>query len=61
MAREQEQVKGVADKAGGAIKDGANKQANKQAGPGFDRPLGSSHNDKVDLRDVAREAAKKSK
>jgi hypothetical protein len=24
MAREQEQVKGVADKAGGAIKDGAN-------------------------------------
>ena len=61
MAREHEQVKGVTDKAGGAIKDGANKQANKQAGPEFDRPLGSSHNDKVDLRDVAREAAEKSK
>jgi hypothetical protein len=57
MAREHEQVKGVADKAGGAIKVGGN----KQAGPEFDRPLGSSHNDKVDLRDVAREAAKKSK
>jgi hypothetical protein len=65
MAREHDQVKGVTDKAGGAIKDGANKQpnkqANKQAGPEFDRPLGSSRNDKVDLRDVAREAAKKSK
>jgi hypothetical protein len=61
MAREHEQLKGVADKAGGAIKDGANKQAKKQAGPEFDRPLGSSRNDKVDLRDVAREAAKKSK
>ena len=61
MAGEHEQVKGVTDKAGGATKDGANKQANKQAGPEFDRPLGSSHNDKVDLRDAAREAAKKTK
>jgi hypothetical protein len=26
----------------------------------FDKPLGSSHNDEVDMRDVAREAAKKS-
>ena len=33
MAREHEQLKGVTDKAGGAIKDGANKQAKKQAGP----------------------------
>ena len=61
MAHEHEQVKGVTEKARGAIKDGDNKKANKQAGPDFDRPLGSSHNDKVDLRDVAREAAKKSK
>jgi hypothetical protein len=61
MAREHEQVKSITDKAGGAIKDGVNRQADKQTGPEFDRPLGSSHNDKVDLRDVAREAAKKSK
>ena len=33
MAREHEQLKGVTDKAGGAIKDGANKQAKKQARP----------------------------
>ena len=26
----------------------------------FDKPLGSSHNDELDLRDVARKAAKKS-
>ena len=51
-----EQTK-VTDKAKGALKEGAN----KQVGPEFDRPLGSSHNDKVDLREVAREAAKKSK
>ena len=61
MAHEYEQVKGVTSKARGAIKDGDNKKANKKAGPDFDRPLGSSHNDKVDLRDMAREAAKKSK
>jgi hypothetical protein len=27
----------------------------------FDKPLGSSHNDEADLRDVARKAAEKSK
>jgi hypothetical protein len=58
MAHEHKQVKGkVKGKVKGAIKDGAN----KRAGPEFDRPLGSSHNDNVDLRDVAREAARKSK
>lgn len=29
--------------------------------PNFDKALGSSHRDKVDLRDVAKEAKKKSK
>lgn len=33
----------------------------KQPEPNFDKPLGSSHNDEADLRDAAREAAKKSK
>jgi hypothetical protein len=35
--------------------------AKKQPKPGFDKPLGSSHNDELDLRDVARKAAEKSK
>jgi hypothetical protein len=54
MAHEQMKVTG---KVKDAIKEGPN----KQVGPEFDKPLGSSHNDKLDLRDVAREAAKKSK
>jgi hypothetical protein len=33
---------------------------NKDAPPKFDKPLGSSHNDEIDLRDVAQEAAQKS-
>jgi hypothetical protein len=53
---DREHVKGAANKVKGAIRD----TANKQAGPKFDKPLGSSHNDEADLRDVAREAAKKS-
>ena len=53
---DREHVKGAADKVKGAIRD----TANKQAEPKFDKPLGSSHNDEADLRDVAREAAKKS-
>jgi hypothetical protein len=48
--------KAAADKTTGATKD----TANKQAEPKFDKPLGSSHNDEADLRDVAQEAAKKS-
>ena len=53
---DHEQAKGAADKTKGAIKDAGN-QAQKGK---FDKPLGSSHNDEVDMRDVAREAAKKS-
>ena len=52
---DHEQAKGAADKA-----KGANKDTGKQAQKGkFDKPLGSSHSDEVDV-DVAREAAKKS-
>jgi len=50
-------VQGVADKAKGTDKG----IRGKQPGPNFDKPLGSSHNDEADLRDVAQEAAKKSK
>jgi hypothetical protein len=53
---DREHVKGAADKAKGARKDTAGKQAELK----FDKPLGSSHNDDADLRDVARNAAKKS-
>jgi hypothetical protein len=53
---DREHVKGAADKVKGAIRN----TANKQAEPKFDKPLGSSHNDEADLRDVAREAAEKS-
>ena len=49
-------VKGVAEKAKGAEGVGG-----KQPEPNFDKPLGSSHNDEADLRDAARDAAKKSK
>ena len=50
------QVK-VADRPKSAVKE----NAKEQVGPDFDRPLGSSHNDKLDLRDVARKSGKKSK
>ena len=50
-------VQGVTDKAKSTDKD----IRGKQPGPNFDKPLGSSHNDEADLRDVAQEAAKKSK
>jgi hypothetical protein len=49
-------VQGVADKAEGTDKD----IRGKQPKPNFDKPLGSSHNDEADLRDVAQRAAKKS-
>ena len=49
-------VKGATDKAKGAFED----SSKKQPPPEFDKPLGSSHNDELDLRDVARKAAKKS-
>jgi hypothetical protein len=44
-------------KARSSIGDTASKQEELK----FDKPLGSSHDDKVDLRDVARKAAKKSR
>jgi hypothetical protein len=50
------EVKGVAEKA-----KGAKGVRGEQPEPNFDKPLGSSHNDEADLRDAAREAAKKSK
>ena len=57
---DREYVKGAPDKAKGAIEDTAGKAAGDQTEINFDKPLGSSHNDKADLRDVARKAAKKS-
>jgi hypothetical protein len=53
---DHEHAKGAANKAKGAIKD-----TGKQAELKFDKPLGSSHNDEADLRDVARKAVKKSR
>jgi hypothetical protein len=49
------------------MKDGAGEvrgvatERAKQPEPNFDKPLGSSHNDQADLRDVAQGAAKKSR
>ena len=57
---DREQAKDAPDKAKGAIKDTAGKAAGDQTEVTFDKPLGSSHNDEADLRDVARKAAKKS-
>ena len=57
---DSQQVKGAPDKAKGAIKDTAGKAAVDQTEINFDKPLGTSHNDEADLRDVARKAAKKS-
>ena len=51
-----EHVKSATDKAKGTIEDSSKKQPE----PEFDKPLGSSHNDELDLRDVVRKAAKKS-
>jgi L-aminopeptidase/D-esterase-like protein len=57
---EREQKKGAADTAKGAIKKGtAGNGTGNQAGISFEKPLGSAHNDVADIRDVAREAAKK--
>jgi uncharacterized protein YjbJ (UPF0337 family) len=57
---DREHVKGAPDKAKGAIKNTAGKAAGNETEVNFDKPLGSSHNDQADVRDVAREAAKKS-
>jgi hypothetical protein len=50
-------AEGVADKDKGPDED----IRGKQPEPTFDKPLGSSHDDEADPRDVAQEAAKKSK
>ena len=50
-------AKATNDKGKGAVKDAARKPAELK----FDKPLGSSHDDEGDLRDVARKAAKKSR
>ena len=57
---DREHMKGAPDKAKGAIEDTADKVAADETEVKFDKPLGSSHNDQADLRDVARKAAKKS-
>ena len=57
---DREHVKGAPDKAKGAVKDTAGKAAGDEPEVNFDKPLGSSHNDQVDMRDMARKAAKKS-
>jgi uncharacterized protein YjbJ (UPF0337 family) len=57
---DREHTKGAPDNATGAIKDTAGKAASAETEVKFDKPLGSSHNDQADLRDVARKAAKKS-
>jgi uncharacterized protein YjbJ (UPF0337 family) len=57
---DREHVQGAPDKAKGAVEDTAGKAAGDQPEVNFDKPLGSSHNDEADLRDVARKAAKKS-
>ena len=55
-----DRVKDAPDKIKSTIKDTAGKAAGNQTEVKFDKPLGSSHNDEADLRDVARQAAKKS-
>jgi hypothetical protein len=60
---DREHVKGAAAPAKAAVKDTAGKDAGEKVPQplvNFDKPLGSSHNDEADLRDVARKAAKKS-
>jgi hypothetical protein len=54
---DHERVKGATDTTKGVVKN----TSGKQAEPKFDKPLGSSHNDEVDLRDVARNAGEMSR
>ena len=52
------------DKDPKAVSDNAqdsSKHASKEKAGKFEKPLGSSAHDEVDLRDVARKAAKKSR
>jgi uncharacterized protein YjbJ (UPF0337 family) len=58
---DREHVKGAADQAKGTITAGKVTSDKKlQAEVKFDKPLGSSHNDVADMRNVAREAGEKS-
>jgi hypothetical protein len=54
---DHERVKGATDTTKGVVKNTSGKQAEHK----FDKPLGSSHNDEVDLRDVARNAGEMSR
>ena len=53
----RKQTTSAPDQAKGANKANVGKQPVLK----FDKPLGSSHNDEADLRDVVRKAANKSK
>jgi hypothetical protein len=57
---DREHVKDASGKAKGAIRDPVGKAAGDETEVNFDKPLGSSHNDEADLRDVVQKAAKKS-
>ena len=57
---DREHARGIPNKAEAAIKDAAGKAAGGGTEVKFDEPLGSSHNDQADLRDVARRATKRS-
>jgi hypothetical protein len=57
---DREHVKDASGKAKGAIRDPVGKAAGGQTEVNFDNPLGYSHNDQADLRDVVQKAAKKS-
>jgi hypothetical protein len=47
----------VADQSNGRVQNAPRTQQN----PSFEKPLGSSHKDEADLREVAKEARRKSK
>ena len=52
---DHERVKGATDTTKGVVKN----TSGKQAEPKFDKPLGSSHNDEVDLRDRGAKGGRK--
>jgi uncharacterized protein YjbJ (UPF0337 family) len=57
---DREHVKGAPEKAKGAVENTVGKAAGDQTEVKFDKPLGSSHDDEVDMRDMARKSAEKS-
>jgi hypothetical protein len=46
---------------GNKAKSPVKQTSGKQQEPKFDKPIGSSHKDEADLRDVVKEASRKSK